>query len=172
MKKDSLLISGLPTEKIYFNYLSAVVHWPITPGYIVGHFRDHFVLCRRKQDRAPDVVSISKKPQAIEWLLAAFLFFDTIPHNSLKFDRELWGMVSNWLGYFCVLDRKAQVVGKKPHLIKHLLCCAYDSACDSFQWYVATEKGMLSTIMPEAVTGYAGPPFLFPMIRGPPLLKF
>lgn len=172
MKKGRLLISAFHTGNVYFNDLSAVTHCPTNPGYIVGHLRGHFVLCRRKQDRAPDIISISKMPQAMKWLLAAFLLFDIIPHNSLSTFRELWGMMSNWLFYFYLLGRKALLIGKKKHFIKILLCCTYDFTCDSFLWHVLAAKGEISTIIPETASGYARLLFLLSMIRGPPLLKF
>ena len=160
----------------FFCNISLVTHCStntgIKPGYITERFLRHFLLCRRKQDRAPDLTLLSQKPQAIKWLLAAFVSFDIIPHNSLSNFRELWGMVSNCFTYFFLFNRKTLIFNKKAHFVTSLRHRAYDSTCAFFQCHRCADKDSLSFILPETACAYARPSFLFSMIRGPPLLKF
>ncbi len=172
MKVDTLVISVFHTDKIYFNNVFPVSPCPPTDGGFATDFLDRFYICRRKQNRAPDSPPPSEKPQATGWLLAAFLSFDSIPHNSLKSDRELWGILSNWLACFRPLVKKTSTLNKKAHFVTSLWYYAYELICDSSRCYKHTEISCLSSIMPETACAYARPSFLFPMIRGPPLLKF
>ena len=97
---------------------------------------------RRKQDQAKCPPPPSKKSQAANWLLATFLFFDSIPHNSLSIFRELWGILSNDFANFHPFYRKTPTFGRKGHFVKKLL-----------------SQVILHT-------------WPLPMIRAPPLLKF
>jgi len=51
--------------------------------------------------------------QTVAWLSAAFLFFDRFPHNSLRFDRELWGNLSKEISDFSSSAIQEAAIGNK-----------------------------------------------------------
>ena len=54
---------------------------------------------KRKPDSRTKIPLV-KEPQTDQWLFAALLLFDRIPHNSLANFRELWGILSKKGGKF------------------------------------------------------------------------
>lgn len=150
-------LSDLQIEQIRSNNSSPITHYLTKPRYIAGHCLDPVLLCRRKQDRASDPAAPSKKPQAAKWLFAAFLFFDSIPHNSLSNFRELWGMLSNCLSGLYSFGGIMSEFGKKTSFAYRT-----DSA--------GTNR--LRPLKPEPAPAYIRLHFLFSTPRAPPLLKF
>lgn len=74
--------------------------------------------CKQSRTQTNHIFSIFLilRPQTVQWLFAALLFFDKIPHDSPNFDRELWGILSKRVGIF--LRRGA---GKSNYVKKWIL---------------------------------------------------
>lgn len=84
---------------------------------LIEYLLNRSLVCKRKQKQTSHSPPFSKEPQVAKWLLAALLFFDSVPHNSLKFDRGLWGTLSNFINDIVTPGRKKSKKCKKPQVL-------------------------------------------------------
>lgn len=83
----------------------------------IEYLLNRSLVCKRKQKQTSHSLPFSKEPQVAKWLLAALLFFDSVPHNSLKFDRGLWGTLSNFINDIVTPGRKKSKKCKKKQTL-------------------------------------------------------
>jgi hypothetical protein len=87
---------------------------------------------KQSQEPPPDRSNSQEKPQTAVGLFAASLIFDKFPLNSLLYDSEFRGNLSNYFADFSYCSKKGTQFSEKPKNLKNLADPPYNIRAPPF----------------------------------------